>query len=41
MVPRRRLGTAEDIGGTVIYLASRAAAFVTGAVIPLEGGMAL
>ena len=41
MVPRRRLGTPEDIGGTVAYLASRAAGFVTGAVIPLEGGMAL
>jgi NAD(P)-dependent dehydrogenase (short-subunit alcohol dehydrogenase family) len=41
MVPRHRLGTAEDIGGTVAYLASRAAGFVTGAVIPLEGGMAL
>jgi NAD(P)-dependent dehydrogenase (short-subunit alcohol dehydrogenase family) len=41
MVPRRRIGTPEDIGGTVIYLASRAASFVTGAVIPLEGGMTL
>lgn len=41
MVPRRRLGTPEDIGGTVIYLASRAAGFVTGAVIPVEGGMAI
>lgn len=41
MVPRKRLGTPEDIGGTVAFLASRAAGFVTGAVIPLEGGMAL
>jgi NAD(P)-dependent dehydrogenase (short-subunit alcohol dehydrogenase family) len=41
MVPRRRLGTPEDVGGTVIYLASRAAGFVTGAVIPVEGGMAI
>jgi len=41
LVPRRRLGTQEDIGGTVIYLASRAAGFVTGALIPLEGGMAI
>lgn len=41
LVPRKRLGTPEDIGGTVAYLASRAASFVTGAVIPLEGGMAL
>jgi len=41
MVPRKRLGTPEDIGGTVAFLASRAGGFVTGAVIPLEGGMAL
>lgn len=41
MVPRRRLGSTEDIGGTVIYLASRAAGFVTGAIIPVEGGMAI
>jgi NAD(P)-dependent dehydrogenase (short-subunit alcohol dehydrogenase family) len=41
MVPRKRIGTPEDIGGTVAFLASRAASFITGAVIPLEGGMAL
>lgn len=41
LVPRKRLGTAEDIGGTVAFLASRAASFITGAVIPLEGGMTL
>jgi NAD(P)-dependent dehydrogenase (short-subunit alcohol dehydrogenase family) len=41
MVPRKRVGTPDDIGGTVAYLATRAASFVTGAVIPLEGGMAL
>jgi NAD(P)-dependent dehydrogenase (short-subunit alcohol dehydrogenase family) len=41
LVPRKRLGTPEDIGGTVAFLASRAASFITGAVIPLEGGMAL
>jgi len=41
LVPRKRIGTPEDIGGTVAFLASRAASFITGAVIPLEGGMAL
>lgn len=40
-VPRRRLGTADDMVGTVIYLASRAGSFVTGAVIPVAGGMTL
>lgn len=40
-VPRRRLGEADDIAGAVIYLASKAGAFVTGAVLPVEGGMSL
>lgn len=40
-VPRRRIGCADDIVGTVIYLASRASSFVTGAIIPLAGGMTL
>jgi NAD(P)-dependent dehydrogenase (short-subunit alcohol dehydrogenase family) len=38
-VPRGRIGTPEDVAGTVIYLASRAGAFVTGALIPLDGGL--
>jgi NAD(P)-dependent dehydrogenase (short-subunit alcohol dehydrogenase family) len=41
LVPRRRLGKPEDIVGAVIYLASEAGSFVTGAVIPLSGGMTL
>jgi len=40
-VPRGRLGRAEDVAGAAIYLASPAASFVTGAVIPVEGGMTL
>lgn len=38
-IPRRRAGTAEDIGGLAIFLASRAGAYVTGAIIPLDGGL--
>jgi NAD(P)-dependent dehydrogenase (short-subunit alcohol dehydrogenase family) len=41
LVPRRRLGEPSDMVGTVIYLASEAGSFVTGAVIPLSGGMTL
>jgi NAD(P)-dependent dehydrogenase (short-subunit alcohol dehydrogenase family) len=41
LVPRRRLGKPEDIVGAVIYLASEAGGFVTGAVIPVSGGMTL
>lgn len=38
-VPLGRLGEPDDLAGTVVYLASRAGAFLTGAVIPLGGGM--
>ncbi|HEX6351228.1 MAG TPA: SDR family oxidoreductase [Candidatus Dormibacteraeota bacterium] len=39
-IPMRRAGTAEDIGGTAIYLSSRAGAYLTGVVIPVSGGLA-
>jgi NAD(P)-dependent dehydrogenase (short-subunit alcohol dehydrogenase family) len=38
-VPRRRIGSPEDVAGTVIFLASRAGAYTTGAVIPVDGGI--
>jgi len=38
-VPRGRIGEPEDMAGIAIYLASRAGAYVTGAVIPVDGGM--
>jgi len=34
-----RIGEPQDIAGAVIYLASRASTFVTGAVIPVDGGI--
>jgi NAD(P)-dependent dehydrogenase (short-subunit alcohol dehydrogenase family) len=39
-VPRGRMGEPEDIVGTVLWLASRAGAYVTGAVVPVDGGIA-
>ena len=39
MIPAGRLGRQDDIAGTVIYLCSRAGAYVTGAVIPVGGGI--
>lgn len=40
-VPRRRLGSAEDVAGAVIYLASRAGSYITGAQLPVEGGLSI
>jgi NAD(P)-dependent dehydrogenase (short-subunit alcohol dehydrogenase family) len=37
--PLKRIGEPEDMAGVAIYLASRAGAYVTGAVIPVDGGM--
>ncbi len=39
-IPLRRAGRAEEIAGTVIYLASRAGGYLTGAVLPVSGGVA-
>lgn len=41
MVPRGRTGTPEDVAGAAIFLASRAGAYVTGSIIPVEGGLAI
>jgi NAD(P)-dependent dehydrogenase (short-subunit alcohol dehydrogenase family) len=40
-VPLKRLGTPEDAAGTAVYLASRASAYVTGMILPLDGGLGL
>ncbi len=36
--PMGRLGSPEDLVGTVLWLASDASAFVTGTVVPVDGG---
>jgi NAD(P)-dependent dehydrogenase (short-subunit alcohol dehydrogenase family) len=37
-IPMNRLGEAHDIVGPAIFLASDAAAFVTGILLPVDGG---
>jgi 3-oxoacyl-[acyl-carrier protein] reductase len=38
-IPAKRLGTPEEYGDLVAFLCSERAAYLTGAVIPLDGGL--
>jgi NAD(P)-dependent dehydrogenase (short-subunit alcohol dehydrogenase family) len=37
--PLKRIGRPDDMAGVAVYLSSRAGAYVTGAVIPVDGGI--
>jgi 3-oxoacyl-[acyl-carrier protein] reductase len=40
-VPLGRMGTADEIAGTIAFLASPEAAYITGAVVPVDGGLGM
>ena len=39
-IPMARMGTAEEVASSIVFLASDDAAYVTGHVLPVDGGMA-
>jgi NAD(P)-dependent dehydrogenase (short-subunit alcohol dehydrogenase family) len=40
MMPLKRIGRPDDMAGPAIFLSSRAGSFLTGAIIPVDGGIA-
>lgn len=41
LVPMRRQGAAQDVANAAVFLASDDAAFITGIVLPVDGGSTL
>lgn len=38
-IPLKRLGTPDDIAGIIVFLCSQSAGYITGAQIPVDGGI--
>jgi len=38
--PMKRIGQPSDMAGTAIFLSSKASSYITGAIIPVDGGIA-
>jgi NAD(P)-dependent dehydrogenase (short-subunit alcohol dehydrogenase family) len=41
LTPLGRIGTPDDVAGPVAFLCSPAAAFLTGVVLPIDGGLSM
>jgi NAD(P)-dependent dehydrogenase (short-subunit alcohol dehydrogenase family) len=41
MTPFKRLGEPEELVGTVLWLAGDASKFVTGTIVPIDGGFSI
>ena len=39
MIPAKRIGSAEDMAGAAIFLASRAGDYVVGSTLVVDGGV--
>lgn len=39
LVPMRRMGTAWDVANAAVFLASDEAAYITGVLLPVDGGL--
>jgi len=39
MVPRKRIGEPSDMAGAAIFLSAKASAYITGVVLPVDGGI--
>jgi 3-oxoacyl-[acyl-carrier protein] reductase len=40
-VPLARMASADEIAGAVVFLAGPDAAYITGAVLPVDGGLGM
>jgi 3-oxoacyl-[acyl-carrier protein] reductase len=40
-IPLKRYGTADEVAGAAVFLASEAAAYISGVVLPVDGGLGM